>query len=221
MCGRFSQALPAELMVRLFRAEDVRPWGSEPSWNMAPMQSVTVVARDPARDRRVLSRMQWGLIAPWEKVPEWAKVRPINARCETIERSKLFVRSFEKRRCLVPADAWYEWMKDGAGKTPYALARADKAPVVLGGIWESWGRLPDRRLTVAIVTTPAIEELAHIHDRMPLVLEPEDWPLWLGEVDGDVPGLMRPAAPGHIVTWRVGRAVGNPRNNGPELLAAA
>lgn len=222
MCGRFSQALPAELLVNLFGATDVRPWKPEPSWNVAPSQSVTVVGRDAERDRRVLTLMHWGLLAPWEKVPELAKVRPINARCETIASSELFRRAFQQRRCLVPADCWFEWQRVSGQKLPHALAWADRQPVVLGGVWECWrGPVGDRALTLAIVTTPATEELVSIHDRMPLVLEPEAWPLWLGEEEGDVEGLMRPAEPGRIVSWRVGRAVGSPRNNGPELLAVA
>ena len=88
--------------------------------------------------------------------------------------------------------------------------------------WECWrGPVGDRALTLAIVTTPATEELTSIHDRMPLVLEPEAWPLWLGETEGGLEALMRPADPGRVVSWRVGRAVGSPRNNGPELLELA
>jgi len=186
------------------------------------VQPVTVVGRDAERDRRVLTLMHWGLLAPWEKVPELAKVRPINARCETIASSKLFRRAFQQRRCLVPADCWFEWQRVSGQKLPHALAWADRQPVVLGGVWECWrGPVGDRALTLAIVTTPATEELVSIHDRMPLVLEPEAWPLWLGEEEGDVEGLMRPAEPGRIVSWRVGRAVGSPRNNGPELVAVA
>ena len=113
--------------------------------------------------------MRWGLLAPWEKVPELATARPINARCETIASSKLFRRAFRQRRCLVPVDAWFEWQKVDGQKLPHALARADRQPVVLGGIWEcSRGAVGDRALTLAIVTTPATQELTSIHDRMPL-----------------------------------------------------
>lgn len=222
MCGRFSQALPAGQMVRLFGAADRRYREPEPSWNVAPSQNATIVARDPKSGRRVLMRMEWGWIAPWESVPDYTAMRPINARCETVATSRLFGNALRARRCLVPVDAWYEWARKAGGKQPYALARADGAPLALGAVWETWSRIgTDRRLSFAIVTTPATEELAGIRDRMPLVLEAADWPLWLGEAEGEPAALMRPAEPGRIKAWPVGKAVGNPLNNGPELLAAA
>ena len=222
MCGRLSQALPAELLTRLFGAADVRREVPPPCWNVAPMQGVTVVARDVPRARRVMIDMEWGLLAPWEGHWETARMRPINARCETIEASGMFKAAFCKRRCLVAVDGWYEWKREAGGKTPHALARSDGRPTVLGGIWECWrSPIGDRLFTLAIVTTPATEELAAIHARMPLVLEPDAWPLWLGEAEGEASTLLHPAEPGRITAWRVGRAVGSPRNDGPHLLAAA
>ncbi|MGA9866018.1 MAG: SOS response-associated peptidase [Acetobacteraceae bacterium] len=222
MCGRFSQALPAELMRRLFGAADQRREVPAPSWNVAPTASVTVAAWDSGPKRRVLATMTWGLLAPWEKHWETARVRPINARCETIATSGMFAPAFRQRRALVAVEAWYEWVKRDGQKIPHALARADRAPTALGGIWECWrSPIGDRMLTLAIVTTPAAVDLAMIHDRMPLVLAEPDWPIWLGEAEGDAAALMRPAPSGSIATWRVGRAVGNPRNNGADLLAAA
>jgi len=222
MCGRLSQALPAELLTRLFGAADVRREIPPPSWNMTPMQSVTVVARDMQRARRVVTQMEWGLLASWEKHWDTARVRPINARCEAVTTSGMFQAAFHKRRCLVAVDCWYEWKKEEGRKIPHALARSDGLPTVLGGIWECWrSPIGDRMLTLAIVTTPATEELAAIHVRMPLVLEPASWPAWLGEAEGDASALLRAAEPGRITAWRVGRAVGSPHNNGPDLLAAA
>ncbi len=221
MCGRFAQSLPAGELVRVFGAEDVRREPPAPSWNVAPNAPVTVAAWDAGRRRRVLTGMTWGLLAPWEKHWETARFRPINARCETIATSKMFVAAFRQRRCLVPVSGWYEW-QTGGQKIPHAFGRSDGMPTVLGGIWECWrSPMGDRMLTLAIVTTPATEELIGIHARMPLVLEQDAWPVWLGEEAGDVLGLMRPAEPGRIRAWRIGRAVGNPRNNGPELLQAA
>lgn len=222
MCGRFSQALPAEQMVQVFGAADRRSLRPEPSWNVAPSQSPTIVARDPTSGHRVLVQMEWGWLAPWENVPDYTAMRPINARCETVGTSRLFGKALRSRRCLVPVDAWYEWVRVPGGKQPYALARTDGVPLALGAIWESWSRIgADRRMSFALVTTRATEELACLHDRMPLVLEPADWRVWLGEAEGEHTALMRPAESGRIKAWPVGRAVGNPRNNGPELLAAA
>ena len=106
---------------------------------------------------------------------------------------------------MIAVDAWYEWARAGDLKIPHALGRDDRSPVVLGGIWECWrSPIGDRTLTLAIVTTPAMAELATIHERMPLVLDEADWPAWLGEVDGDPIPLMRPAPAGSIAAWRVG-----------------
>jgi len=184
MCGRFSQALPAELLVRMFGAIDLRLEAPAPSWNVAPTAQVTTVGWDRERARRVIVPMTWGLLASWEKHPDAAKMKPINARCETVATSRMFAPAFRQRRILVPIDAWYEWAVEGGQKIPHALGHSDRSPVVLGGIWECW-------------------------------------PVWLGEVEGDPTPLLRPAPSGRITTWRVGRAVGNPRNNGAQLLAAA
>jgi putative SOS response-associated peptidase YedK len=222
MCGRFAQALPPEALVRMFGAVDIRREAPALSWNVAPTASVATIGWDGERQRRVIVSMMWGLLAPWEKHPDAAKLRPINARSETVATSRMFAPAFRQRRAIVPVDAWYEWARDGDRKTPHALGRADRSPVALGAIWESWrSPMGDRMLTLAIVTVPALPDLAAIHGRMPLVLGEADWPAWLGEVEGDCASLMRPPPPGSIVTWRVGRAVGNVKNNGAELLAAA
>lgn len=222
MCGRFAQALPAEALMRMFNAENVRTNSVRPSWNVAPAADVTVVAWDARRHQRVLAPMIWGLLAPWEKHWETARLRPINARCEAIAKSRMFGPAFRRRRCLIAVDGWYEWAREGGQKIPYAFGRRAREPVVLGGIWECWtSPVGDRMLTFAIVTTEATSELAAIRERMPLVLDEADWPAWLGETERDAATLMRPAPPGSIVAWRVGRAVGNPSNDGAQLLAAA
>ena len=218
----FSPALPTELLERTFGAIDMRLETPAPTWNVAPTASVTAVAWDRERKRRVLAPMTWGLLAAWEKHPDAAKVRPINARCETVATSRMFAPAFRQRRCLVAVDTWYEWARASGQKIPHAVGRGDRSPVVLGGIWECWrSPIGDRTLTLAIVTTPAMAELATIHDRMPLVLDEPDWGAWLGEIEGDAAPLLRPTPSGSITAWRVGRAVGNPRSDGAHLLAAA
>ena len=128
MCGRFAQALPAELLVRMFGAADLRRQPARPSWNLAPSAQVTVAAWDAQRNRRVLVPMIWGLLASWEKHWDTARLRPINARCETIAASRLFAPAFRQRRCLVAVDGWYEWAREGGQKIPYAFSRADQSP---------------------------------------------------------------------------------------------
>jgi putative SOS response-associated peptidase YedK len=220
MCGRFAQALPAEMLVRMFGALDLRQVISRPSWNVAPSAQVTVAVWDARREIRVLVPMTWGLLAPWEKHWDTARLRPINARCETVATSRMFAPAFRRRRCLVAVDGWYEWAREGGQKLPHGCGCADRRATVLGGIWESWtSPIGDQIRTLALVTTPASPDLAAIHDRMPLVLEEADWPVWLGESKGNAAALMRPAARGSVMAWRVSRAVSNPDNNGAELLA--
>jgi putative SOS response-associated peptidase YedK len=222
MCGRFSQSLSPEALMAMFGAEDRRRETPTPSWNLTPLESVTAVAYGVDHNKRVLMPMTWGILAPWEKHWDTAKLRPSSARSETVATSKMFARAFRQRRCLVPVDAWYEWGRVGTERVPHAFGRRDGTPTVLGGIWESWrGPVGARMLTLAIVTTPANADLAPLHDRMPLVLDQSDWPVWLGEAPGDAGALLRPAAPDTIVAWKVGRDIGNSRINGPELLQAA
>jgi putative SOS response-associated peptidase YedK len=127
-------------------------------------------------------------------------------------------RALAQRRCL---DAFYEWKAVDGGKQPYAIARKDGQPIAFAGLWESF-RWPDAMVTrsFTILTTTPNAEMAELHDRMPVILEQRDWPLWLGEVNGDHAALMHPAVDGLLRVWPVDRRVGSPRNNGPGLLAA-
>ena len=119
--------------------------------------------------------------------------KPINARSETVARSGMFKAAFAKRRCLVPGQAHYEWRHDPNGKTPFAIARKDGEPVAFGGMWEEW-RSPEGELlrTFATMTTDANPELALIQERMPVIIEREDWAVWLGETEGDPQALCAP-----------------------------
>ena len=131
----------------------------------------------------------------------------------------MFKAAFAKRRCLVPAPAYYEWRDDPDGKTPFAAARIDGDPVVFGGIWERW-KSPDGEMlqTFATITTDANQQLAGIQDRMPVIIERRDWPLWLGETACNPSSLLRAAPEDVLRVWPVGKAVGNFRNDGPQLL---
>jgi putative SOS response-associated peptidase YedK len=134
-------------------------------------------------------------------------------------RSGIFKAAFAERRCLVPAPAYYEWRDDPDGKTPFAVARIDGEPVVFGGIWERWKSTEGEILqTFATITTDANRQLAGIQDRMPVIIEREDWPLWLGEAEGDPGSLLRAAPEDVLRIWPVGKAVGKVKNDGPELL---
>lgn len=217
MCGRYASFLPAEALARIFGTANPLP-NFAPSWNVAPTQDAAVVRRHPQTGHRHLDLLKWGLLPYWTKEPTRAQ-RPINARSETAPTSGMFRRALAQRRCLVPADAFYEWKAVEGGKQPYAVARQDGQPMALAGLWESF-RWPDETVTrsFVIMTTMPNAEMAELHDRMPVILEEQDWSTWLGEAEGDNVALLRPAPDGLLRTWPVDRRVGSPRNNGPELL---
>jgi putative SOS response-associated peptidase YedK len=217
MCGRYASFLPAEAIARIFGTVNPLP-NLAPSWNVAPTQGAAVVRRHPDTGGRHLDMLKWGLLPHWTKEPTRAQ-RPINARSETAAKSGMFRGALSQRRCIVPADAFYEWKVVEGGKQPYAIARQDEQPMAFAGLWESF-RWPDETVTrsFTIMTTTPNAEMSELHDRMPVILDQQDWPMWLGEAEGDGVALLRPAPDGLLRVWPVDRRVGSPRNNGPELL---
>jgi putative SOS response-associated peptidase YedK len=192
MCGRYANYLPPEAIARLFRTVNPLP-NVEPTWNLAPSQDAMVVRRRPATGERYLDLLSWGLLPHFTKEPAHAR-RPINARAETVATSGMFRSAFAERRCLVPAAAFYEWKAVVGGKQPYAIARADGQPMAFAGLWEGFrGPEGDVTRTFTIITTDANATMMELHDRMPVVLEQADWPVWLGEVEGNRQALLRPA----------------------------
>ncbi len=233
MCGRFvSSSSPARLAARFSVAEiDGSVGDDEPDYNVSPRRRILVVrARD---EHRVLSRVRWGLVPSWAKDPGVGD-RMINARSETVAEKPAFRRAFARRRCIVPADGFYEWRAAGVGrsvKQPYYVHAADGAPFAFAGLWETW-KVPDAALgtvgdpdgwlrTCTILTTTANAALAPIHDRMPVVLPEPAWADWL-DPDLTDPGallpLLGPAPATSVRLHPVARAVGNARNRGPELI---
>jgi putative SOS response-associated peptidase YedK len=215
MCGRYASFLPPDLIARLFGTRNALP-NLKPTWNMAPTMDAPVVRRHPDSGERHLDALTWGFVPAFTKVLKEAR-RPVNARAETIATSGMFRNAFARRRCLVPAAAFYEWQARPDGKAPYAIARADGDPLAFAGIWEGW-RAPDGDImrSFAIVTTTANAQMAVLHERMPVILEPADWP---GEAEVDPRSLLRPAQEGVLRIWPVDKRVGNVRNDGPDLLA--
>ncbi|HTI03179.1 MAG TPA: SOS response-associated peptidase [Acidisoma sp.] len=220
MCGRFASTLPPEFLETLFATAGEIP-AVPPSWNITPGQEARVLRRHAESGERRIDALFWGLVPHFTKRLTGAP-RPINARGETVAAAPLFRGAFARRRCLVPADLFYEWQVLPEGRQPYAVARADGEPLVLGGVWESW-RMPDGGIhrSFAIVTTEASADIARLHERMPLVLEPSDWPLWLGEMAGDPALLLRPAPAGTLRAWPVSNRVNNARNNDASLATPA
>jgi putative SOS response-associated peptidase YedK len=169
------------------------------------------------RDARVLDTARWGLVPPWAKDTRGG-ARMINARSETVATSPAFAPSFARRRCLVPADGWFEWVRSGKERQAYYMTPADGSALALAGIWSPWG--PEALLTCSVLTTAAIGGLARVHDRMPLILPRERWADWLAG-GGDPGELLQPMTQSELATIElrpVGPAVGNVRNNGAHLI---
>lgn len=218
MCGRYASTLPPDLLASTLSAVIGSMTNLEPNWNVAPTQAGAVVRFNSESRARTLDALRWGLLPNWEKDLKQAR-KPINARAETVASSGMFRGAFASRRCLVPADLFYEWRAMPDGKQPYAIARVDGAPCVFGGLWEGWRGADGKILrTFTIVTTAANAEMSVLHDRMPLVLERDAWAEWLGENDTDPTEMLRPAPDGTLRMWAVSRAVNAVRNNGPQLI---
>ncbi len=217
MCGRYASKNSAEDLAERFHATGRLPRLS-PSWNIAPSQEAPVIRRHPQTGERRLDLLRWGLLPHWTKDPKSAR-RPINARAETIASSTFFRDAFAARRAIVPADAFYEWKREGDQKQPFAAARADGDILAMAGLWEGW-RGPEGEIvrSFVIVTTPANAEMAEVHDRMPAILEPADWEAWLEGDPEAASALLRPAPAATLRLWPVSRRVNAPTANGPELL---
>lgn len=217
MCGRYASFLPPDVLARLFGTRNALP-NLKPTWNMAPTMDAPVVRRHPETGERHLDALTWGFVPAYTKTLKEAR-RPVNARAETVVTSGMFRNAFARRRCIVPAPVFYEWHTGPGGKQPYAIARADGEPMAFAGIWEGW-RAPvgDIMRSFAIVTTVANQQMSALHERMPVILEPSDWPGWLGEAEVDPATLLRFSAEGTLRFWPVDKRVGSVRNDGPDLL---
>ena len=227
MCGRYAAATTATDWVEEFEVDDAPDRVLAPDFNVAPTKEMYLVAAGES-DGALVRRME---IARWGLIPSWAKESSIstkltNARVETISEKPSFRSAFAKRRCLIPADGYYEWYRpDKGAKQPFYIHRTDGHSLAMAGLYE-WWRDPanpeaEPRLTCTVITTAATPELAVIHDRMPVMIEQADWAEWL---DPSVPGKELPPpmleAGFHLALAAdpVSVAVGNVRNNGPSLI---
>jgi putative SOS response-associated peptidase YedK len=225
MCGRARLSSDVSEIKIVFSIPPERPTPNIPAnWNAAPTEDLPVIRYDTRTGARSLDVLRWGL------VPFWAKdikvgFANINAKAEGIETKPAFREAFQRRRCLVPFDCFYEWQKIGKDRQPYAVALRDRCLMALAGLWETWrSRAGERVRSFAIVTTSPNGLLAPIHDRMPVILAPENWPAWLGEAPAD-PGqlkaLLVPYPADDMIIWLVDRQVGNVNNKDPELIEPA
>ncbi len=227
MCGRFARRSTREVLAEWFGVdlEDLPVFAA--SYNIAPQSVQPVVRQNPETGAREFALLRWGLVPFWAKD---AKIgySTINARAEEVANKPAFREALRKRRCLIPADAFYEWTKrDAKSKQPFAFALRSGEPFAFAGLWERWrpkdGEAPGTYLeTFTILTTDANEVLEPVHNRMPVILDPKDYNRWLAPAAPEqLPvDLLRPFSAEQLVAWPVSDRVGNVRNNDPELLAA-
>ena len=219
MCGRFTQKLTWRELHDLYRLlTDAPPDNVRPRWNGAPTQDFAA-CRLSDDGARTLCRLRWGLIPFWAKDTKIG-ARLINARAETVDSKPAFRSAFKARRCLVPADGWFEWVREGGGKSPRFLSMADGTKASFAALWERWGNAGDAIESFTIITTEAAPELAHVHARQPAIVDPGRFDDWL---DPHAPkdallDIVRPAHPGPYAVRPVSHLVNNVRNDGPEVL---
>jgi putative SOS response-associated peptidase YedK len=221
MCGRFARRSTQEVLADWFGVElEDMPWFA-PSFNIAPQSVQPVVRLNREADKREFTLMRWGLVPAWAKD---AKIgyNTINARAEGAASKPAFREALKKRRCLVPADAFFEWQRlDPKSKRPFAVGLNGGEPFAFAGLWESWRPKDGGPLeTFTILTTDPNEVMAPIHNRMPVILEPMDYDRWLDAGDSAKPpvDLLRPYPAERMCAWTVSDRVGNVRNNDPALL---
>lgn len=215
MCGRMAITLPHDAMAQIFGATPANDLPDVPNYNVCPTVQVHSVTSDG--DSRRLRPMRWGFIPHWYKTPTDGPLL-INARAETVAEKPAFRAAVRERRCLIPASGFYEWTVDEDGnKLPWFIHREDGDPLAFAGLWQSWEREGDSFVTCAVVTTGATGRMRDIHSRMPVVLEPGDWPLWLGEAGHGAAVLMKPN-PEVLAFHRVDPKVNSNRASGPELI---
>ena len=212
MCGRFTLRNPERIRISDFDYYDLN--NLIPRYNIAPSQEVlTVVERESKREGRML---QWGLVPFWSDEPKGI----INARVETIDEKPSFKESFERRRCLILADGFYEWERNGKISQPYYFQLKNEKPFAFAGIWDRW-RGEDRSITsCAITTTTANDLLSEIHTRMPVILRPESYDLWLNEHTraADLKELLVPFPADQMMSHPVSYEVNDPKADDERLL---
>jgi putative SOS response-associated peptidase YedK len=230
MCGRFVSVSPPDELAKYFAAQQVGEASLEPSYNVAPTSDIYAVMESGGVRR--LETFHWGLVPFWAKDPS-AGNKMINARAESLATKSAYRRAFTKRRCIIPADGFYEWQKVPGQKTkqPHFIHRIDGEPLGFAGLWELWrpkdapeGDDSQLLRSCTIITGQPNKKMAAIHDRMPVILPPNVWDEWLDPANGDLDSLNKllvPAPSEIIELYPVSTAVNNVKQKGPELIAPA
>lgn len=222
MCGRFVQSLPPQAYAEALALEITTPpeVAAAPCYNVAP--TLRVLALREAPEGFAWSRLRWGLVPHWSDGPD-RRFNMINARAETLQQRAAFREPFRDRRCIVPADGFFEWRVECRGRQPYLVRRRDGVPLFLAGLWEHWHRGEQVIDSCTVVVTDANAVIAPIHDRMPVILSHEQARRWLNPktpVD-ELRALLAPAPDAWFEVFPVSTRVNSPRNDGPDLVQPA
>jgi len=215
MCGRFVRSSPREVICDEFDAVAAADADFAPRYNICPGDAVLAVA---GGESRRVGQLRWGLVPSFAKDARGGP-RAINARAETVHVRPAFRSAFRRRRCLIIADGFYEWRRDGAARVPFLARPRDTRPLAFAGLWDRWRGPDGQELTsCAIVTCPANADLATVHDRMPVILDREARERWLapGQEAEALQALLRTYLDGALEVYEVSRLVNSPRNDVPE-----
>ncbi|MFP7672567.1 SOS response-associated peptidase [Marivita sp. S0852] len=216
MCGRFSLTLPSDAMAQLFQAVPANALPEGPNYNICPTNQVHAVHLVDGT-RRLVS-MRWGFLPQWYKTENGGPLL-INARAETIADKPAFKSACRTRRCLIPASGFYEWTKDEKGnRLPWYTYPTQGPILAFAGIWQDWERDGVAHRTCAIVTTAAGDKMSALHHRQPVTLDPDQWPLWLGEAGHGAARLMTAAPDRTLALYRVDPKVNSNRATGADLI---
>ena len=214
MCGRFALSTPPKRLAEKFELAETPDL--PPRYNIAPTQPVAVIRSDPEQAQRRLHMHHWGLVPSWAKDPAIG-ARMINARAETAAEKPSFRTAFRYRRCLIPADGFYEWERRGKTKQPYLFRMNDGSAFAFAGLWERWKGSEGRRIeSCTILTTEPNTLVSPLHNRMPVILAPEYYEVWLDagiKKPGEIQPFLRPYPPEEMLAYPVSLRVNNPRND--------
>ena len=215
MCGRFALSLTQDAMVDIFQAKPVNDLPVVPNYNICPSDNIHAIISQ--NKNRTLRQMRWGFIPKWYKKINYGPLL-INARSETITEKPAFKEACKTRRCLIPSDGFYEWQRiKGQKPIPYRVTLSNGEPLVMAGIWQDWEFNGERTTSCAIVTTGSNPKMAKIHHRLPVIIKPDDWSLWLGELGKGAAKLMKHISDDSVKLIRVSKAVNSNRATGANL----